>query len=229
MYTKRERPAMLERYLECAIACSREIDAPAEAVWSVMSNVASFDKVLSGVSRVERLDRYQNERSTSRPTTTVNNNEEKIEEHPQEEEHSDEDGGEGKIRVGMKYRIYRELRDGERYFADWVVTHVIDSDDDEEEESISWREERTAYSVTFYSTNVAGGITASSTWSIRSAGERSIANISIAIVPTRLCYMMGRIVCSCLLQRKAIKLTEIDLEDIAIAAELIASEGDNIA
>jgi len=213
---------MLERYLQSAIACSREIDAPAAVVWSVMSNVGSQDKTLSGVARVERLDKKQEEECTELGNTIFDDGEDeerRMEEQPQE------DVG---IRVGMRYRIYRELQDGEHYFADWDITHVRYGDDDvnvEPTSSSSWRE-AAAYSVTFYSTNIAGGeITASSTWTVRSAGEkRSIASISIAYIPRRICLNLGRIVCSCLLKRKAIKLTEVDLEDFAVAAERIANE-----
>ena len=50
---------MFERWMECAIYCSREIHAPPAVVWSVIRDVGSYDQVLSGVTRVERLDEHQ--------------------------------------------------------------------------------------------------------------------------------------------------------------------------
>jgi len=216
---------MLEWFLESAISCSREIDAPVETVWSVISHVDSFDQIFSGVTRVERLGVVK-----------------------EGEKH----GAADSIRVGMKYRIHRAWPNGTYFYGDWTVTHVnhyestiksesmenndsdegessCDSDCDREPTITTLREEPT-YSITFFSANVAGGITSSSTWSVCSASvvgnsnNRTIASISIALLPTRLCYMVGRLVCSCALQRKARELTEKDLEDIATAAERIARE-----
>jgi len=98
-------------------------------------------------------------------------------------------------------------------------------------EPLSWRGE-TTYSVTFFSANIAGGLTASSTWSLCSAGagsgsNRTIASIGVALLPTRFCYMMGRLVCSCALQRKTLEITMKDLDNIAAAAERITREHSN--
>jgi len=221
---------MLEWFLESAISCSREIDAPVETVWSVISHVDSFDLIFSGVTRVERLGVIK-----------------------EEEKH----GAADSIRVGMKYRIHRSWPNGTYYYGDWIVTHVnhyrsttpeskenndsdegsssCESSDGDREPTITTLREEPTYSITFFSANLAGGITSSSTWSVCSASgvgnennsknNRTIASISIALLPTRLCYMVGRFVCSCALQRKARELTEKDLEDIATAAERIARRG----
>ena len=38
------------------ISCSKTIDAPVEAVWSIMTNLDGFPDAVSGIERVERLD-----------------------------------------------------------------------------------------------------------------------------------------------------------------------------
>ena len=96
------------------------------------------------------------------------------------------------------------------------------------EESASSRSEKPEYSVTFFTANVMGDIIVSSTWSVRrspeGSGQHTIASIGIGYLPKRLFYVAGRLLCSCCLRRRAIELTEIDLNDIATAAESIAKQ-----
>ena len=161
---------MFERWMECAIYCSREIDAPPAVVWSLMRDIDSQDKVLSGVTRVEWLDRSS---CQEQPNVAVDSGEDATE---------DDDAPRRRrrvaaqlvpkddvIRVGMRFRIHRVDKDGVRYSGDWVVTQVENfaRDNNREDdntasvnaESASPRIGKPEFSVTFYSANVMGGLT----------------------------------------------------------------------
>lgn len=251
---------MFERWMERAIYCSREIDAAPAVVWSVIRDVGSYDQVLSGVTRVERLDDHQQRRDCAdcdqddRPSvaaaaddsgeaaaTTEDDDNAPRRRRRRRASVQQQVPKDDVIHVGMRFRIHRVNEDGARYFGDWDVTHVEnnfarndDYDEDENTASVnaksaSSRSGKPEYSVTFFTANVLGGILCSSTWSVRRSPDgddhRTIASIGIAFLPRRLFYMAGiRILWSCFLRRRAVELTEIDLNDIAAAAETIAKQ-----
>ena len=234
----------LSRFMEFAIASSIEIDAPAKEVWSAMTNIDNFPNVFWNVTSVERIDGAK-------------------------------EGSAAK--VGSRYRIHRQTRQGERYHADWTITALEEG-----------------RSITFYSHNIVGeGMTSSSTWSVAPARHsalldatdetsartfhesessaesfdtalhirnevgtacsaegdvraptksfgieegnsreekvaeakkgvetpKSVATITLAIVPNRLFLMAGRIMCCCIFKKRAQTCTDEDLEDLRAAAQ----------
>jgi len=210
-------------------------------VWSIIRDVGSYDKVLSGVTRVERLDEQPIAADGGGEDATKDDDDSRkrravaVQQVPKDDV----------IHVGMRYRIHRVNKDGATYFGEWDVTRVeictrdsnhddnntASVNDDAVEESASSRSEKPEYSVTFFTANVMGDIIVSSTWSVRRSPEgdhHTIASIGIGYLPKRLFYMAGRLLCSCCLRRRAIELTEIDLNDIATAAESIAKQNDPV-
>ena len=224
---------MFERYLEFAVGSSIDINASPDIVWSVMSDIDKYSQVFWNITKVERLD-------------------------------GSKEGS--AIAVGSRYRIHRQTRQRERYFADWTVTAM-----------------EPGRSITFYSNNiVSDGMTSSTTWSVTPApppeskrrkrksvtrrlsgtletisrrrssnislpelndlaalqdvdGDakksddivmpaKSIATITLAIVPTKLFLIAGRLMCCCVYKQRALSATEEDLEDMAAAASKIFAE-----
>ena len=224
---------MFERYLEFAVGSSIDIDFSPDIVWSVMSDIDKYSEVFWNVSKVELLDRSKEGSA---------------------------------IAVGSRYRIHRQTRQGERYFADWTVTAM-----------------EPGRSITFYSNNiVSDGMTSSTTWSVAPApppeprrkkrksvtrrlsgtletttrrrssnislpgadvlaalhaadGDakksegvvmpvKSIATITLAIVPTKLFLIAGRLMCCCVYKQRALSATEEHLEDMAAGAQKLFAE-----
>ena len=224
---------MFERYLEFAVGSSIDIDVSPDIVWSVMSAIDKYSEVFWNVSKVERLD-------------------------------GSKEGS--AIAVGSRYRIHRQTRQGERYFADWTVIAM-----------------EPGRSITFYSNNiVSDGMTSSTTWSVAPAPPpeprrkkrksvtrrlsgtletitrrrssnislpgaddlaalhaadggakksegvvmpvKSIATITLAIVPTKLFLIAGRLMCCCVYKQRALSATEEDLEDMAVGAQKLFDE-----
>ena len=226
---------MFERYLEFAVGSSIDIDASPDIVWSVMCDIDKYSQVFWNITKVERLD-------------------------------GSKEGS--AIAVGSRYRIHRQTRQRERYFADWTVTAM-----------------EPGRSITFYSNNiVSDGMTSSTTWSVAPASPleskrrkrksvtrrlsgtletmtrrrssnislpgahdlaslqaadedgkksedihvltpvKSIATITLAIVPTKLFLIAGRLICCCVYKQRALSATEEDLEDMAVAANKIFAD-----
>ena len=212
---------------------SIDIDVPPDIVWSVMSEIDQYSEVFWNVTKIERLDGSKQGSA---------------------------------IAVGSRYRIHRQTRQGERYFADWTVTAM-----------------EPGRSITFFSNNiVSDGMTSSTTWSVAPApppeskrkkrksvtrrlsgtletitrrrssnislpgvddlaalqaadGDarksedvvmpvKSIATITLAIVPTKLFLIAGRLMCCCVYKQRALSATEEDLEDMAAGAKKLLAE-----
>jgi hypothetical protein len=216
---------MFERYLEFAVSCSRKIDASQEAVWSIISNVKEYDKVLSGVMCVEVLPGSKLERRNSTDERVV----------------ATTDCPEGAyctknglLCVGMKYRVHRVWTEGKRYYGDWTVTNLrgpTGKCDNASHDSMKQREHRVVslpkeYSIAFFASNLAGGITSSTTWSIRPTNEyQCILTIAVAVVPQLWHLIVYRILCPRAVQRRVRTITEKDLEDIAIYAKSAVDGG----
>mmetsp|Transcript_16664 Transcript_16664/g.47831 ORF Transcript_16664/g.47831 Transcript_16664/m.47831 type:complete len:238 (+) Transcript_16664:95-808(+) len=228
--------SLLERYLEFAVGSSIDIDVSPDIVWSVMSDIDKYSQVFWNVVKVERLD-------------------------------GNKVGG--AIAVGSRYRIHRQTRQKERYFADWTVTAL-----------------EPGRSITFFSHNiVSDGMTSCTTWSVapllplesNQTGKRkkgvvrrlsgtletiarrrssnislpdvdlaaiqaadggdakksseevvmpakSIATITLAVVPTKLFLIAGRLMCCCVYKQRALSATEEDLEDMAAASKKMFAE-----
>jgi hypothetical protein len=202
-------------------------------VFSIICNVGDYDKVYTLVTHVDILE------NSMRPDRDG-----KI----AEKANADDSG----IATGTKFRVHRVWDNGKPYYGDWVVTDVRTYSDAGEvshdslavrnepklgkEEDSTFMRERRGYALSFFTNNVAEGVTASTTWSVYAPSsktgdpslskmeDRCTLTVGYGIVPRKFCLAFGVILCSCTIKRKVTQLTNLDLDEIADYAEKIAAE-----
>jgi hypothetical protein len=154
--------------------------------------------------------------------------------------------------VGMRFRVHRVWKNGRAYHGDWVVTHLRTPKDGSDggggrnadlSTDFMRGTSECLYTTTYFTNEVAGGVTGSCTWSISpsttagsSSKKKGVGNhhdhdtiddscdrctltVSYALVPLRLCLSIGFILCSCPLRQNVMKLASLDLEEIGAFAE----------
>ena len=232
---------MLQRYLEFAIGSSIDIDAPPDKVWQFIADIDNFPNVFWNVTSVERLDGNK----AGSPIEVGSSY--RIHRQTEQGERYFGDWTVTALEPGRSVTFYSPnvVSDGMISTTTWSVApacHEYEGDTVHEQEGESngmnktkksactsgssqgrteRRGSRTVRTNEFVQRRISWGSSAvkgkAKKGGTKEDPTKSVASITLAIMPTKLFLVAGRVLCCCFYKKRALSVTEKDLEDLAFA------------
>lgn len=229
---------MLERYLEFAIARSIDIDASPDEVWKILTDIDNFPDVFWNVTSVERLD------GSKAGSAIKVGSRNRIHRQTKQGERYFGDWTVTALEPGRSITFYSPniVSDGMTSTTTWSVAPAgckprKEQEQDDKSDDGDDMTNNTSPGSQGFAEKRASWVGRTSelvqqklSWGLGSAkgnansgdtGEdpsKSVASITLAIMPTKLFLVAGRILCCCFYKKRASSVTEEDLEDLAKAA-----------